>query len=483
MAQNLACIIFTSGSTGRPKGVAIPHYAVSRMVLNTNYMTFEPDDILAHLSSTAFDAATYEIWGALLNGLPLAVVTHETALVPDELAAFLERNGVTVLFIITSLFNQMAYKRPDAYARLRVVMFGGEACDPQAVRIANRQHAPQHLLHMYGPAESTTYASWYPVQEVPDGDGTVPIGYPVANTTLYILDKHLNPVPAGIPGELYVGGRGIARGYNGMPGRSAAVFLPDPFSREPGRRIYKSGDLVRFRPDLNEPENDDSLTIEFIGRVDNQVKIRGFRIELGEIEAVIGQFPAVQESHLLVQEDIPGTKRLIAYLVPIPGQTLSQLELRHFLQSRLPDYMMPATFVTMEALPLTANGKVDWRSLPQPTVERPVLDIQYAAPRSNTEQVVASIWQEILQLTQVGRYDNFFDLGGNSLLLVQVHDRLQQRFGRKIPIVQLFASSTVADVAKYIDEAGTERVAPESSAVAAGLERGLQRRQRTRRRR
>ncbi len=478
-AQNLACIIFTSGSTGRPKGVAIPHYAINRMVLNTNYMEFKSDDVLAHLSSTAFDAATYEIWGAMLNGLPLAIVSRETALVPDELAAFLERNGVTVLFIITSLFNQMAYNRPDAYSRLRVVMFGGEACDPQAVRIVSKQNAPQRLLHMYGPAESTTYASWYPVSDVPDGARTVPIGYPVANTTLYVLDEHLNPVPIGIPGELCVGGKGIARGYNGMPGRSAAVFVPDPFSTEPGGRLYKTGDLVRFQPD---PDNPGNMAIEFIGRVDNQVKIRGFRIELGEIEAVIGRHPAVQESYLMVREDTPGDKRLIAYLVPKPGKKLSRLELRHFLQSHLPDYMMPAAFVVLEAFPLTPNGKVDWRNLPEPSLERPVLKTQYAAPTSKTETTIASIWQDVLQLQQVGRYDNFFDLGGNSLLLVKVHSRLQQTFERKIPIVQLFTSSTVADVAKYLEQEATNGVTKVIPDLAATLERGQRRRARTRRR-
>lgn len=480
-SKNLAYIMYTSGSTGRPKGVAIPHLAINRLVCNPNYMTFEPDDVVAHLSSIAFDAATFEIWAALLNGLPLAIVPRETALVPEDLDTFLLENDVSILFLTTSLFNQVAYNRPELFDRMRYAMFGGEAGDPQAARLVWENHAPlKQLINFYGPTESTTYASFYPIQATKYSLDTVLIGYPVTNTTLYVLDKHFNPVPPGIPGELFIGGKGLARGYHRLPGKTAAAFLPDPFSKEPGARMYKTGDLVQLHPD---PNGLTHYALDFLGRMDNQIKLRGFRIELSEIETVMQQFPAVQESIVLAREDTLGDTRLVAYLVAKEDKTISQIGLRHHLQKHLPNYMVPSAIVTLEALPLTTNGKVDLRKLPPSTPERPMLETHFAAPQSDTEQTIAAIWQEVLQLQQVGRYDNFFDLGGNSLLLIKVHNQLQQTFERKIPIVHLFTYSTIAGLAKYIGQSHAELAAPYSPEVTAGLERGKRRRAQTRRRR
>ncbi|MBI2230714.1 MAG: amino acid adenylation domain-containing protein, partial [Deltaproteobacteria bacterium] len=287
-------VIYTSGSTGRPKGVAVPHGAVNRLVINTDYIELKSDDVVAQVSNCSFDAATFEIWGALLNGARLVIITKDVVLAPQEFAAELKRHAVTTLFLTTALFNLMARQAPDAFASVRQVLFGGEAVDPRWVAEVVRQGRPERLLHVYGPTEATTFATWQLVGEVAQGAATVPIGRPIANTQLYVLDAHLHPVPIGVQGELYVGGRGIARGYLNGPELTAERFIPNPFSVESGARLYKTGDLGRFLPDGN---------IEFLGRIDNQVKIRGYRIELGEIESVLGQHPAVREAVVVAEED------------------------------------------------------------------------------------------------------------------------------------------------------------------------------------
>ncbi|WP_333448013.1 amino acid adenylation domain-containing protein, partial [Microcoleus sp. herbarium2] len=298
--EGLAYVIYTSGSTGKPKGVCISHRAVNRLVSNTNYVKLEPGDRVAQASNCSFDAATFEIWGALLHGARLVGVTKDVALSPKDFAAQLREQGISVLFLTTALFNQLAKEVPSAFNSVRHLLFGGEAVEPRLVKRVLENSPPQRLLHVYGPTESTTFASWHLVQEVPEGVTTIPIGRPLSNTQIYLLDNQMQPVPVGVPGELYIGGDGLARGYLNRPELTAERFILNPLSNEPGAYLYKTGDLARYQADGN---------IEFLGRLDDQVKIRGFRIELGEIEGVLAQHPAVEEAVVVAREDVPGNKR------------------------------------------------------------------------------------------------------------------------------------------------------------------------------
>ncbi|HEX6862027.1 MAG TPA: amino acid adenylation domain-containing protein, partial [Thermoanaerobaculia bacterium] len=350
--ERLAYVMYTSGSTGRPKGVGVTHRNVVRLVRNTDYVSFEPADRVAQVSNSAFDAATFEIWGALLNGAGLVGIERQASLAPAELARHLAEERVTTLFLTTALFNQIAREAPRAFAGLRHLLFGGEAVDPRWVREALSQGAPERLLHVYGPTETTTFATWQRVPEVPAAAVDVPIGRPIANTRAYILEAHLEPAPVRGAGDLYIGGDGVARGYLDRPDLTAERFLPDPWSPQPGARMYWTGDRARFRADG---------AIEFLGRLDHQVKIRGFRIELAEIEAVLLEQPGVHEAVVVAREERPGDKRLAAY---VTGAGLEAAALRQSLRSRLPAYMVPAAITLLPALPLTPNGKVDRRALP-----------------------------------------------------------------------------------------------------------------------
>ena len=297
------------------------------------------------------------------------------------------------------------------------ILCGGEALPRElATALANRSSA---VWNMYGPTETTVWSTVYPFSS---GDGPVPIGRPIANTETYVLDAHLQPLPVGVAGELYIGGDGVARGYRGRPEQTAEKFIPDPFSKEPGARLYKTGDRARYRPDGN---------IEFLGRLDDQVKIRGFRIELGELEAVLGSHPGVREAVVLVREDVPGDRRLAGYLVAAqkPGPSLN--ELYGFLRDRLPGHMIP-NLVVLDALPLTPNGKVDRRALPAPDQVRPEPEESFEGPRNAVEEVVAGIWSKVLGVDRVSRYDNFFDLGGHSLLAMRVVAGLEEHLGLRI---------------------------------------------------
>jgi acyl-CoA synthetase (AMP-forming)/AMP-acid ligase II/acyl carrier protein len=298
--------MYTSGSTGKPKGIAIPHRAISRLVINTNYIELGPFDRVAQASNSSFDAATFEIWGALLSGGALAIVDQQVALSAQKFTEQIREQGITTLFLTTALFNQVVSKVPSAFSTVQSVMFGGQAVDPKWVRVVLENDPPERLVHVYGPTESTTYASWYQVKKVSKSAFTVPIGEPIANTQIYVLDKYLRPAPIGVPGELYIGGDGLAHGYVNRPGLTAERFVPHPFSNN-GTRLYRTGDWVRYLSDGN---------IEFLGRLDHQVKIRGFRVELGEVEAVLSQHPAVRETVTLALNDLYGNKRLVAYVVP-----------------------------------------------------------------------------------------------------------------------------------------------------------------------
>jgi len=438
-ADNLAYVIYTSGSTGKPKGVAVTHRAVSRLVCNTNYVQLEPTDKVAQVANISFDAATFEIWGALLNGAQLVGMRRDVTLSPPDFTAQIQQQQISVLFLTTALFNQIASVVPGAFNSLRYLLFGGEVADPRSVEAVLKQGPPQQLLHVYGPTENTTFTSWYRVQDVPERAISIPIGRAIANTQIYLLDAHLNPVPIGVSGEIYLGGDGLARGYLNRPQLTAERFVPNPFSSQPKARLYKSGDLARYRLDGN---------IEFLGRMDEQVKLRGFRIELGEIEAVLGQHPVVREAVIAVQE-IDGDRRLVAYIVPSHQQAPTNSDLRCFLKSKLPDYMLPSAFVVLKALPLTPNGKVDRRALSLTAVKTESAEVE-VAPRTSIEVALAEIWSKILGL-QVGVYDNFFQLGGHSLLATQLLLRVRNVFQVEIPLRSLFETPTIAGLAQYIE--------------------------------
>ena len=459
-AKDLAYVMYTSGSTGIPKGVAVPHRAITRLVCNTNYIKIDPSDRIAQASNAAFDAATFEIWGALVQGARLVGISRDVMLSPREFAAQIREQAITTLFLTTALFNQLAAEAPGAFNSLHHLLFGGEAVDPRWVKEVLENSPPRRLLHVYGPTETTTFASWYLVKEVPQGATTVPIGAPISNTQFYVLDAHRQPVPIGVAGELYIGGDGLARGYLNRPELTAEKFIPNSYSSDPEAKLYKTGDLVRYLPDGN---------IEFLGRIDQQVKLRGFRIELGEIETLLRQHPSVRDVIVLAREDSPGEKRLVAYLVVEEESTPTTTELRSFLKEKMPDYMVPSAFVILEAFPLTPNGKIDRRALPEPHIDRQSEE-GYMAPRNEVERTIAEIWQALLKIEKVGIHDNFFELGGHSLLATQVISRISRAFGVEASLERLFETPTVAGLADYIETIRWTSGKP-PSAVAVGSSR------------
>ncbi|HSR69915.1 MAG TPA: amino acid adenylation domain-containing protein [Acidobacteriota bacterium] len=433
-SSRLAYIMYTSGSTGRPKGIGIPHQAVVRLVLNTNYIGLEAGDILAQASNSSFDAATFEIWGALLAGARLVGLQREVTLSPQQLSSSIARHQIGILFLTTALFNQMSTVLPGGFGSLKHLLFGGEAVDPERVRNILRNGPPRRLLHVYGPTESTTYASWHLVKDVPPRSLTVPIGKPLANTRIYLLDENLEPLPAGLAGGLFIAGQGLARGYWKRPSLTAERFIPDPFSPTPGGRMYRTGDLARFQEDGS---------IEFLGRRDHQVKIRGFRIELPEIEIALGRHPQIAEVCVTAPRRQSGDRCLVAYFAVKGEKAPSDGELRDGLSRELPSYMIPAAFVRLESLPLNANGKVDHEALPQPDLSRPRIGQTFVEPTSEEEKALAEVWRRTLALEKVGINDSFYQLGGDSIVAIQLAAQAGEA-GFRITPNQIFRHPTIA---------------------------------------
>ncbi len=449
-AERLAYVMYTSGSAGLPKGVEVPHQAIIRLLFGVDYVELGPKQNILQLASPAFDAATFEIWGALLHG-GKSVLYPERVPSPEKLGEILGQHNVNTFWLTASLFNTIIDTAPEALSAVRQLLVGGEALSVAHVRRALALLPNTALINGYGPTEGATFTCCSRIpRELDDGIATIPIGRPIGNTKVYILDASLSPVPMGVPGEMYIGGDGLARGYLGRPDLTAEKFIPNPFSTEPGARLYKTGDRARYLSDGN---------IEFLGRSDNQVKIRGYRIELGEIEAVLGQYPSVREAVVLAREDGPedptassrGDKRLVAYVVATNGTLPSVSELRSFLQQKLPEYMVPSAFMFLDSLSLTANGKLDRKALPAPDHSRPELDETFSAPQTAIEELLANIWAEVLKLDEVGIYDNFFDLGGHSLLATQVMSRVRQALQKELPLRALFEAPTVAQLALRIE--------------------------------
>ncbi|MDQ7758658.1 non-ribosomal peptide synthetase, partial [Xanthomonas sontii] len=442
-AHALAYIIYTSGSTGVPKGVMVEHRSVLRLVMQTRYAALEPTDVVAHGANPAFDAATWEVWAPLLHGAALCVVPHEVMLDPAQLRACLQRHRVTALWLTVGLFNQYVDMLDGAFAQLRYLLIGGDVLDPRRVaQLLSQPQRPQQVINAYGPTETTTFATTFRIDAVPHHAHSIPIGRPIANTQVYVLDAARHPVPLGAIGELYIGGPGVARGYLNRPDLTAERFLPDPFSDQPDARMYRTGDLGRWRPDG---------TLEYHGRNDFQVKLRGFRIELGEIEAQLSACAGVRDALVAVREDTPGDKRLVAYLIAQPEAELHAAALREHLAHVLPEYMLPAAFVTLPAFPLTPNGKRDRKALPAPD-HTALATKPYEAPQGPTEPIIAEIWQDLLGVERVGRHDHFFELGGHSLLATQFVARVRECMEIELPLKALFMQPTLIDIADVITE-------------------------------
>ncbi len=449
---DLAYVCFTSGSTGRPKGVCVPHRGVVRLVRNTNYVNFTAEDVLLQIAPISFDASTFEIWGTLLNGARL-VVYPPRALSCAELGKAIVNKGVTIFWVTSGLFNQMAEEKPECLRGVRQVITGGEVLSLSHARKVLAHLGGGSLLNVYGPTENTTFTTYFPIPANFASDAPAPIGRPIANSHCFVVDEYGEPTPTGVPGELVVGGDGLAIGYLNRPELTAEKFIANRFSDDPGARLYRTGDLARWREDG---------TLEFLGRMDLQVKIRGFRVELEEIESALLAHPAVKECVVTACEEAGGTKRLAAYVAP-KGATPGAAELREHLRSLLPDYMVPSAFVFLTRLPLKENGKVDRRALPSPDSSRPDSETKYVEPQDELEREIAALWESVLGVRPIGRDDRFFDLGGHSLMAVRLLAQVEKRFGRTLPVAAVFQRPTVGEMAELLRD--RKRLEPGSSVV------------------
>jgi amino acid adenylation domain-containing protein len=449
-SKNLAYVEYTSGSTGNPKGVCIVHQGVVRLAKNTNYYNFSNKEVFLQLAPLSFDASTFEIWGSLLNGSKLVIMpAHTPSLI--ELGQAIRDYQVTTLWLTSGLFSLMVDERIEDLQLLRYLLAGGDALSVPHVQKLLKELKHTRLINGYGPTENTTFTCCYAMTGATQLNGSVPIGRPIANSQVYILDLQLQPVPIGVSGELYIGGDGLAQGYLNNSTLTAEKFITNPFDRSNSEYLYRTGDLARYCVDGN---------IEFIGRIDFQVKIRGFRIELNEIEAVLAQHPDVREVLVLAREDRLGSKQLVAYVVPQDtlggNKSLVNLSLRDtlrdFLRAKLPDYMVPSSMVILEAMPLTANGKIDRKQLPPSDGNILRDDQDFVAPSSPLETKIAHVWSQLLGLDRVDIHDNFFDIGGNSLLVIQVHTKLQEILGQDISIVNLFRYPTINVLTQFLNQ-------------------------------
>ncbi|GDZ93324.1 amino acid adenylation domain-containing protein [Planktothrix agardhii CCAP 1459/11A] len=479
--DNLTYIIYTSGSTGKPKGVLVNHANVVRLFAATDsWYHFNCQDVWTLFHSYAFDFSVWEMWGALLYGGRLVIVPYLVTRSPESFYELLCQEKVTILNQTPTAFRQLIQAEEslkgdispllkevrgdsatDNDLSLRLIIFGGESLEINSLQPWFDRHGDQlpQLVNMYGITETTVHVTYRPLS-MADVDSTASvIGRPLPDLQVYLLDKYLQPVPVGVPGEMYVGGAGVTRGYLNRSELTTERFIPSPFEnsnpQSPTPKLYKTGDLARYLPNGE---------LEYLGRIDNQVKIRGFRIELGEIEALLASHPQIWETVVLVWDDTTGDKRLVAYIVPQPEITITIDEIRQFLKAKLPDYMVPNAFVILAALPLTANGKIDRRALPPPESGSEVSD-KYVAPRTPMEEILVTIWSEVLKVEKVGINDNFFELGGHSLLATQLVAQIRDRLKIELPLRQLFNTATLAELAQGIEQLKQQKSAPIVTAI------------------
>ncbi|HEX7313092.1 MAG TPA: amino acid adenylation domain-containing protein, partial [Pyrinomonadaceae bacterium] len=439
-SDNLAYVIYTSGSTGTPKGVEIAHGGLVNLV-NWHQRAYgvTAGDRATQLAGTAFDASVWELWPYLTAGACIYMPDDETRASSWKLLRWLADNAVTICFLPTPLAEAVVEEALPPGLALRAVLTGGDV-----LHRAPRKALPFMLVNHYGPTENTVVTTRAAVaQGVEESLTPPPIGQPIDNTRVYLLDRHLRPVPVGVPGEMYVGGEGLARGYRHRPGLTAERFIPDPFAAEPGARLYCTGDLARYAPDGN---------IEFLGRLDHQVKVRGYRIELGEIEALLARHADVREAIVIAWEDVTGHTRLAAYVTPATEHA-NAAPLQSFLREKLPEYMVPSSFIFVEEMPLTANGKIDRAALPAPAAQGAEASEDAAQPRTPVEELLAGIWGQVLGRKRVGVNDNFFELGGHSLLATQAISRIRETLKVEIPLHRLFSAPTVAGLAAHVEDA------------------------------
>ncbi|MBX2977650.1 MAG: amino acid adenylation domain-containing protein [Flavobacteriales bacterium] len=444
-----AYIMYTSGSTGTPKGVVVPHRAIVRLVREQNFLQFGPDLCWLQLSNISFDASTLEIWGPLLNGGRLVLQAQQKPTLP-EICDTIQKHKVTSVWFTVGLFNMLVDSQLERLKGLRHILTGGDVLSVPHVKKALKALGPNVLINGYGPTENTTFTCCYPINDEASLADGVPIGFPLNNTTVHVLDEDLNPVAVGRKGELYTGGDGVALGYWKRKDLTSERFINDPFSGNAGAKLYRTGDLVKWRADGS---------IAFIGRADGQVKIRGFRIELGEIENAIAEVPGVKDRVVIARNAPQGEKQLVAYVVPKQAssaeeQAVLMAMVRSRLRERLPGHMIPTAFVVLPELPLTANGKVDRRALPDPEVRQQLLRAEHVAPRDIAELKMAGIWSAALNTQGIGIHDNFFDLGGHSLIGIQVLSQVAQQFGRQLPLSALFEAPTIAEFTRSLKTNG-----------------------------
>ncbi|MFI0420078.1 amino acid adenylation domain-containing protein [Spongiactinospora sp. 9N601] len=443
--EQQVCVLYTSGSTGRPKGVAITHRGIVRLVRDAGYLGWGPSDVVSQAANTSFDAATFEIWGALLNGAQLVGVPKHEVLSPAALRRRIETDGITAMMLTTTVFHKCADADPAMFAPLRTLFFGGEPADARRVSAVRKAAPGVRLVNGYGPTECTTFASCHDIADLPGDAIRVPIGRPIDGTTMYVLDGHGRPTGIGVPGELYLGGAGLSRGYVGRPGLTAERFVPSRFGT--GERLYRTGDVARWR--------EDGL-LECLGRTDAQVKIRGVRIEPDEVAGVLGSYPGVNEAVVTVQGE-GDQAALAAYVVMRDGARPEPRELRSFLADRLLAAMVPTWYVFLRELPVTPNGKTDLRSLPSPSERDAVRAEAQLPPRGPVEELVAGAWRELLRLSDISAGDDFFALGGNSLLAAQAVTRIAERLGAELGVRDLFEAPTVSAFARRAAAAGSAR--------------------------
>ncbi|WP_229696542.1 non-ribosomal peptide synthetase, partial [Paenibacillus albidus] len=412
----------------------VEHRNVVRLVRNTNYITFEEGDRILQTGAQVFDACTYEIWGALLNGLELYVIDKATILNPQMLEASIKANQITIMWLTAPLFDQLALESPTMFEGLRTLIVGGDVLTPKIINQVRKTYSGLQVVNGYGPTENTTFSVCYLIDR--DIEMNIPIGRPISNSNAYIVDCYGKIAPIGVPGELWVGGDGVARGYKNLDELTAEKFIPNPFADH--ARLYRTGDLAKWLPGGD---------IEFLGRMDDQLKIRGYRIEVGEIEREIIRYEFVKEAIVVAKEWRNGQKSLCAYVVPTTQ--LSADDIREYLVGKLPDYMVPSYYVTLDRLPLNQNGKVDRKALPEPESGFNTEE-GYVAPQHSTEKKLAEIWQEILGVPRVGLRDHFFGLGGHSLKAVTLVSRVSKELQVNLSLGDVFKAPILSEMATLI---------------------------------